>query len=106
MNTVGRTYCPIQGHSTALMIAPGQANTRLQGKFTVPLRLLRHAQLRCKAAQSTPNIDDLLDLEAPEIAADMQAIQEKLGATCKVSSLVVAGTAQGTHHGLCCYKAA
>ena len=76
---------PIQG--TALMIALGQANTRLQGKFTAPLRLLSHAHLRCKPAQSTPNIDELLavDLEAPEIAADMQSIQEKLGATFEVS---------------------
>lgn len=69
------------------MLALGQANTRLQGKLTAPLRLLRHVHLRCKPAQSTPNIDELLavDLEAPEIAADMQSIQEKLGATFEVS---------------------
>lgn len=60
-----------------------------QARYNLPAYVLRATpgchHRRLKPLQCTPNIDDLLgDIEAPDIAADIQSMQEKLGAVFEV----------------------
>jgi hypothetical protein len=51
-----------------------------------PCSSLRHHRVRrCVRALCSPNLDDILELEAPDISDDIHSMQEKIGAKFEVS---------------------
>jgi hypothetical protein len=68
------------------MLGPGTANTRHYGRFTFRSAHFSRFVPRLKHVRCTlNNIEDLLEVEAPEIGGDLLSIQEKLGAVLQVS---------------------